>query len=155
MGLSKRIRVGNTAAQVVPAETSAYQTYRRLIDPAILRAVRQRVWLEGMQKQLSQTAAALRENPASVLTPFQKTLKQPSYFAMGETGNWVVLLGPRSAITPAAPKTAALTVPSFPPRVFDFAVPQPAPWQNVLSVCRGLLSSFHQWLMDPVIDTRT
>jgi hypothetical protein len=126
-----------------------------VIDPVVWRAVQQAAWMEGMQKQLIQTATALRENPASVLTPFQKILRRPSFFAYGETGNWTILFGPRRIIQPAILKAPEeLVLPSAPVRIFDFVALQPSPLQTVARFCKTTFRSLHQWLMHPVIDTR-
>jgi hypothetical protein len=129
-----------------------------VIDPIVWRAVQQAAWMEGMQKHLIDTATALRENPASVLTPFQKILRRPSFFAYGENGNWTILFGPRSIIQPAILKTveelALPALPVAPLRVFDFVVPQPTALQLTARYCKAVLRSLHQWLMHPVIDTR-
>ena len=97
MGLSKSRRVRNTAAlagsnELCPSLAYALRflaaqgTSTRAVGKTVRQAVQLRVWIEGMQKQLLLTAAALRDNPATVLSPFQKAcddfvLPQPSFAA--------------------------------------------------------------------------
>src|SRR5687768_13869196 len=139
MGLSKSNRVRNSAAQIGPDELSpslayvlrfstANRTALQTTANTIQQAVRLRVWLEEMQKQLQKTAASLRDNPSSVLSRFQKTFSRPSYFFKSqETQDWVLLLGPHSRTRATAPVVKALAQTAAAPiarpvpgRIFDF-----------------------------------
>jgi hypothetical protein len=103
MGLSKSNRARNTAAKIESVELNPSTFEARPLGPgwhSVIQAVEQasqlRTWLEGMQDQLQKTAIALRTDPSTVLSNFQKILSRPSYFyAPAESADWLVLLGPR------------------------------------------------------------
>jgi hypothetical protein len=138
------------------------------IASTVQQAVRQRVWLERMQKQIQTTASALKTNPSAIISLFQKTLSRPSYFlARSGSGQWTLLLGPKPRIAlPDSPvphpdeQTGPIKL-----RVFDFVLPEPPLYIRagrrslrlshvLLKSCWNSARALHQWLMHPVIDTR-
>lgn len=107
MELSQSSSIRGSAAQVESFELSPTQERARkfwatqgsswlFVAQTVENAVQLLTWLEGMQEKLQKTVATLREDPATVISDYQKMLSSPSYFyAATNAAHWQVLLGPR------------------------------------------------------------